>query len=64
MSLRDRLSCFLLLLQTPFWAGNHSDMYVRVIQDELQFPDDRAMDQDTKGLIRGVSCCVSRFNLR
>ncbi|KAF8267389.1 hypothetical protein EI94DRAFT_1801728 [Lactarius quietus] len=39
---------------TPFWADNHSDMYVRVLQDELQFPDDRAMDQDTKGLIRGL----------
>lgn len=41
--------------QTPFWANNHSDMYVRVLQDELQFPEDRAMDQDTKSLIRGVS---------
>ncbi|KAG9313875.1 hypothetical protein JVU11DRAFT_4643 [Chiua virens] len=40
---------------TPFWATNHSDMYVRVLQDELQFPEDRAMDQDTKNLIRGVS---------
>ena len=30
-------------------------MYVRVLQDELQFPEDRAMDQDTKSLIRGVS---------
>ncbi|KAH8993953.1 hypothetical protein EDB92DRAFT_1978112 [Lactarius akahatsu] len=39
---------------TPFWADNHSDMYVRVLQDELQFPDDRALDQDTKGLIRGL----------
>ncbi|KAH9058266.1 hypothetical protein EDB87DRAFT_1564166 [Lactarius vividus] len=39
---------------TPFWADNHSDMYVRVLQDDLQFPDDRAMDQDTKGLIRGL----------
>ena len=37
-------------------------MYVRVLQDELQFPDDRAMDQDTKGLIRGVSCRISMFN--
>ena len=44
--------------QTPFWANNHSDMYVRVLQDELQFPDDRTMDQDTKSLIRGV-CCVT-----
>ncbi|KAG9118678.1 hypothetical protein FRC07_006692 [Ceratobasidium sp. 392] len=39
---------------TPFWANNHSDMYVRVLQDELQFPDDKAMDQDTKSLIRGL----------
>ncbi|KAF8600867.1 hypothetical protein BDV93DRAFT_525127 [Ceratobasidium sp. AG-I] len=39
---------------TPFWANNHSDMYVRVLQDELQFPDDKAMDQDTKHLIRGL----------
>lgn len=30
-------------------------MYVRVLQDELVFPDDRAIDQDTKSLIRGVS---------
>jgi hypothetical protein len=37
-------------------------MYVRVLQDELQFPDDRAMDQDTKSLIRGVSHCVA-FNV-
>ena len=29
-------------------------MYLRVLQDELQFPDDRAIDQDTKSLIRGV----------
>jgi len=42
------------ILKTPFWANNHSDMYVRVLQDELQFPDDRAIDQDTKSLIRGV----------
>ncbi|EJU02535.1 hypothetical protein DACRYDRAFT_21614 [Dacryopinax primogenitus] len=39
---------------TPFWANNHSDMYVRVLQDELMFPDDKAMDQDTKSLIRGL----------
>ncbi|KAJ7239699.1 kinase-like domain-containing protein [Mycena rebaudengoi] len=37
---------------TPFWANNHSDMYVRVLQDELQFPEDRAIDQDAKSLIR------------
>ncbi|KAF9535632.1 hypothetical protein CPB83DRAFT_24240 [Crepidotus variabilis] len=39
---------------TPFWANNHSDMYVRVLQDELQFPEDRAIDQDTKSLVRGL----------
>ncbi|KAG5653908.1 hypothetical protein H0H81_009500 [Sphagnurus paluster] len=39
---------------TPFWANNHSDMYIRVLQDELQFPEDRAIDQDTKSLIRGL----------
>jgi serum/glucocorticoid-regulated kinase 2 len=42
-------------LQTPFWANNHADMYVRVLQDELTFPEDRTMDQDTKSLLRGVS---------
>ena len=41
--------------QTPFWANNHSDMYLRVLQDELRFPEDRSMDQDAKSLIRGVS---------
>ncbi|KAF8327552.1 kinase-like domain-containing protein, partial [Cantharellus anzutake] len=39
---------------TPFWADNHPDMYVRVLQDELQFPGDKAFDQDTKSLIRGL----------
>jgi len=33
-------------------------MYVRVLQDELQFPEDKAMDQDTKSLIRGVSALM------
>jgi serum/glucocorticoid-regulated kinase 2 len=37
-------------------------MYLRVLQDELQFPEDRSMDQDTKSLIRGVS--VGWFALR
>ena len=34
-------------------------MYVRVLQDELKFPDDRAIDQDTKSLIRGVRYILS-----
>ena len=39
---------------TPFWASNHSDMYVRVLHDELNFGDERYMDQDTKSLLRGL----------
>ena len=34
-------------------------MYVRVLQDELQFPEDRAIDQDTKSLIRGVGVVLA-----
>ncbi|KAJ6482389.1 kinase-like domain-containing protein [Mycena vulgaris] len=37
---------------TPFWANNHPDMYTRVLQDELLFPDECTMDQDTRSLIR------------
>ena len=36
-------------------------MYYRVLQDELQFPEDRTMDQDTKSLIRGVSVLAIGF---
>ncbi|EPQ26835.1 uncharacterized protein PFL1_05470 [Pseudozyma flocculosa PF-1] len=39
---------------TPFWADTHADMYVRVLQDELVFPEDRVLDQDTKSIIRGL----------
>lgn len=38
-------------------------MYVRVLQDELQFPDDRAIDQDTKSLIRGVRPLLTDGNI-
>lgn len=41
--------------QTPFWADNHSDVYVRVLSDELQFSVDGAMNEDAKGLIHEVS---------
>lgn len=41
--------------QTPFWADNHSDMYYRVLQDELVFPEEIHIDRDTRSLIRGVS---------
>ena len=37
------------------------EMYVRVLQDELKFPDDRVVDQDTKSLIRGVSESANRI---
>lgn len=43
------------LPQTPFWASNHTDMYTRVLHDDLVFPEERPVDQDTKSLIRGVS---------
>ncbi|KAJ7659430.1 kinase-like domain-containing protein [Mycena rosella] len=38
----------------PFSANSHSDMYGRVLQDELQFPNDRVIDKDTESLIRGL----------
>ncbi|CAO1621084.1 unnamed protein product [Sympodiomycopsis kandeliae] len=39
---------------TPFWADTHADMYVRVLHDELVFPDDRVLDNDTKSILRGL----------
>lgn len=39
---------------TPFWADTHADMYVRVLHDELVFPDDRVLDHDTKSILRGL----------
>ncbi|KAK0547508.1 hypothetical protein OC846_004814 [Tilletia horrida] len=39
---------------TPFWADTHADMYVRVLHDELVFPEDRVLDQDTKSILRGL----------
>lgn len=47
--------------QTPFWAPNHTDMYTRVLHDELVFPDERPIDTDTKNFIRGVSLAWFRF---
>jgi hypothetical protein len=38
-------------------------MYVRVLQDELQFPDDRGIDQDTKSLIRGVGSITFDYRI-
>jgi hypothetical protein len=42
-------------IKTPFWANNHSEMYMNVLHDELRFPEDSALDRDTKSFIRGVS---------
>ena len=39
-------------------------MYYRVLQDELQFPEDRTMDQDTKSLIRGVRFSLCLLDVR
>ncbi|PWN23392.1 hypothetical protein BCV69DRAFT_276084 [Microstroma glucosiphilum] len=39
---------------TPFWADTHADMYIRVLHDELVFPEDRVLDSDTKGFLRGL----------
>lgn len=35
-------------------------MYMRVVHDELVFPEDRNLDKDTKSFIRGVSRTASR----
>ncbi|GHJ86678.1 hypothetical protein NliqN6_3080 [Naganishia liquefaciens] len=54
----------LLMGHTPFWANNHSDMYMKVIHDELVFPMDDALDRDTKSFIRGVSSTSRRDSPR
>ncbi|KAH9983246.1 kinase-like domain-containing protein [Russula compacta] len=36
----------------PFDADNMCDMYDRILQDELQFPEDQLIDQHTKDFIR------------
>lgn len=45
---------------TPFWSEDHTTMYRKVLHDELAFdPEDRAMDHDTKSLLRGVCSALS-----
>ncbi|RUS14612.1 hypothetical protein BC937DRAFT_93562 [Endogone sp. FLAS-F59071] len=39
--------------KTPFWAENHADMYRRVLEDELEFPED--FDPVTADFIAGLS---------
>jgi serum/glucocorticoid-regulated kinase 2 len=44
--------------QRPFGADNMSDMYDRILKDELQFPEDQLIDRYTKDFIQGVGCCL------
>ena len=37
----------------PFYDENTNEMYRKILQDELRFPDD--MSSDAKHLLRGVS---------
>lgn len=37
----------------PFYDENTNEMYRKILQDELRFPDD--MSEDAKSLLRGVS---------
>lgn len=46
------------LRQRPFEADNMSDMYDRILKDELKFPEDQLIDRHTKDFIQGVSCCL------
>ena len=46
------------LRQRPFEADNMTDMYNRILKDELQFPEDQPMDRYTTDFIQGVSCCL------
>lgn len=46
------------LRQRPFEADNLSDMFLRILKDELRFPEDQLIDRYTKDLIQGASCCV------
>ena len=57
----ELISAICVPVQTPFYASNHTDMYTRVLHDELVFPDERPVDQDTKSLIRGVSTLQSNI---
>ena len=46
------------LRQRPFEADNMSEMYDRILKDELQFPEDQLIDRHTIDFIQGVSCCL------
>lgn len=38
----------------PFYDENTNEMYRKILQDELRFPDD--MSAEARSLLRGVSC--------
>jgi serum/glucocorticoid-regulated kinase 2 len=41
----------------PFYDENTNEMYRKILQDELRFPDD--MSAEARSLLKGVSCvCV------
>lgn len=46
------------LRQRPFEADNMSEMYDRILNDELQFPEDQLIDRYTIDFIQGVSYCL------
>jgi serum/glucocorticoid-regulated kinase 2 len=46
----------------PFYDENTNEMYRKILQDELRFPDD--MSQDARSLLRGVSIKYMNQNKR
>lgn len=43
----------------PFYDENTNEMYRKILQDELRFPDD--MSAEARSLLRGVSCVFVIF---
>lgn len=43
----------------PFYDENTNEMYRKILQDELRFPDD--MSAEARSLLRGVSCAFVIF---
>ena len=54
----ENSSSWSFLRQRPFEADNMSIMYDRILNDELQFPEDQLIDRHAKDLIQKVSCCL------
>lgn len=55
---RDSSTSWSFLRQRPFEADNMLDMYDRILNDELQFPEDQLIDRNTKDFLQGASCCL------